>query len=160
MARPGGPLPPITLPSLPITNTVCRVFCGLADSTSGRASRSETTLAGKARLSWTESKSLAPLKATSTSAVLPSMMSSKAPPMALVKIMVPATNATPSTIANAESSRRSLRANRLRQVTRHTSAVLGGGRGFAGSELLHLVQDLLPVRSPELVDDASVREED
>ena len=61
MARPGGPLPPSTLPSLPITKTVCNVFCGWADPTSGNASRSETTLAGKVRLSWPESKSLAPL---------------------------------------------------------------------------------------------------
>ena len=60
-ARPGGPLPPITLPSLPITKTVCSVFCGLADATSGSASSFGTTLAGKVRLSWPESKSLAPL---------------------------------------------------------------------------------------------------
>src|SRR3954471_23128968 len=87
------------------------------------------------------------------------MMLSKAPPMALVKIRVPATKATPSTIANAESSRRSLRANRLRQVTRHTSGALARRGGLARGELLHLVQHLLPVRTAELVDDEPVGEE-
>src|SRR3954453_11610376 len=87
------------------------------------------------------------------------MMSSKAPPMALVKIRVPATNATPSTIANAESSRRSLRANRLRQVTRHTSGALARRGGLARSELLHLVQHLVAVRTAELVHDEPVGEE-
>src|SRR6187431_2843183 len=87
------------------------------------------------------------------------MMSSKAPPIALVKIIVPATNATPSTIANAESSRRSLRAKRLRQVTRHMSVALARRGGLPGRELLHLVQHLLTVGVAELPDDPSVGEE-
>src|SRR6478609_10246674 len=142
-----------------MTKTVWSVFCGWADLTSGSPSRSETTFARKVRLSWPESKSLAPLNATSASAVLPSMMLSNAPPIALVKIIEPATNATPSTIANADSSRRSLRAKRLRQVTRHTSAALARRRGLAGRELLHLVQHLLAVGTTKLVDDEPVGEE-
>src|ERR1700712_3794869 len=92
------------------------------------------------------------------------MMLSNAPPMALVKTTVPATKATPRTIAKAERSRRSLRATRLRQVTSSTSAALGRRRpghcGHAVSELLHLVQDLLAVRVTQLVDDPAVGEED
>src|SRR6478609_3961642 len=143
-----------------MTKTVWSVFCGWADLTSGSPSRSETTFARKVRLSWPESKSLAPLNATSASAVLPSMMLSNVPPMALVKTIEPATNATPSTIANAESSRRSLRAKRLRQVTRHTSGAFAGRRRLARGALLHLVQQLLAVGAAELVDDLAVGEED
>src|SRR6478735_5136426 len=88
------------------------------------------------------------------------MVMSNLPAMGLVKTIEPATNATPRTIAKAESSRRSLRAKRLRQVTRHTSVALAGRGGLAGGELLHLVQHLLTVGPTELVDDLAVGEED
>ena len=59
-ARPGGPLPPTTFPSEPITKTVCSAICGCADPTSGSASSWSTTLPGMVRESCTASKSLAP----------------------------------------------------------------------------------------------------
>src|SRR5688500_3041259 len=83
------------------------------------------------------------------------MMSSNAPPIASVKISEPATNATPSTIANALSSRRTLRATRLRQVTLNISARrVGEGEGS------HPLEDPLGCRVAHLVDHPAVREED
>ena len=52
------------------------------------------------------------------------MMSSNAPPIASVKMNEPDTNATPSTIANALSASRTLRANTLRQVILSTDSSL------------------------------------
>ena len=86
------------------------------------------------------------------------MMSSKAPPIASVKISEPATNATPSTIANALRSSRSLRATRLRQVTLSIAQAPRPPAELA--KLRHPLEHPLGRRVAHLVDDLAVGEED
>ena len=77
-----------------------------------------------------------------------------------VKISEPATNATPSTIANVLINSRSLRPSRLFQAA--CSITRPGRRGveLAGVHVRHPGQHLLAVRLAQLVDDPAVGEED
>ena len=93
-----------------------------------------------------------------TSPVVLSMIPWKLLSSVSVNTNDPATNATPSTMANALMASRSLRASRLRTVTRNISGHLVGRR-LETAELLHLLQDVMGRRGAQLADHPAVAEE-
>src|SRR4029078_10349305 len=128
---PGGRKPPITLPSLPTTNVPKLVIRPSARSAPGTAASSATRDAGTVRAPEGPPPKPPPLSAdvpgrTMTSPTAPLVNPVKARPRVSVKTYDPDTNATPRMTAKALRNRRSLGANRLRQVARSTASGSGG----------------------------------
>src|SRR5919112_4594874 len=99
-----------------------------------------------------------PAGRTMASDVDPLTMFSKVALRPVLKVITPARKPMPSTMASVLISRRTLRASRLRQVRRSTSARrLLDGRVL---ERRHLGEDLVAVGVAQLVDDLAVGEED
>src|SRR5829696_4621449 len=99
-----------------------------------------------------------PAGRTTASEVEPLTMLSKVALRPVLKVITPARKPMPSTMASVLISRRTLRASRLRQVRRSTSA-----RRLLDRDVLepgHLGEDLVAVGIAQLVDDHSVGEEE
>src|SRR5918995_1636938 len=88
------------------------------------------------------------------------MMPSKVVDSPLLKTSTPERKATPSTIDRPLMTSRSLRASRLRRVSRNISGGLCGDGRREGLERRHVLEDLLTVGLVDLVDDLAVGEED
>src|SRR6478735_10960392 len=89
------------------------------------------------------------------------MMLSNVDDRPLLKTRTPDRNATPSTMARPLITSRTLRASRLRRVSLSTSRLSGLGPASGGQVLQpgHVLEDLLALRVPDLVDHQAVGEE-
>src|SRR5687768_5180578 len=131
----------------------------MASATSGRAD-SLSTSAGVIR--WVATPALAaetsPAGRTMASEVEPLTMFSKVALRPVLKVITPARKPMPSTMASVLISRRTLRASRLRQVRRSTSAHRLRHRDVLQPG--HLGEDQVAVGVAQLVDDLPVGEEE
>src|SRR5688572_22917429 len=132
----------------------------MASATSGRAD-SLSMSAGVIR-SVVASPALtadaSPTGRTMASDVEPLTMFSKVALRPVLKVLTPARKPMPSTMATVLISRRTLRASRLRQVRRSTSARRLHHRGVLQAG--HLGEDLVAVGVAHLVNDHAVREKE
>src|SRR3954447_18944839 len=148
----GAPRPPTTLRFLPTTKTPSACTLPSTRAAPGTVSRRRTSEAGTVRVDGSPLRVVLPAGRTTTSPTDAPNSLLNPSLSAAEKTREPTTKATPSAIAKVLISRRTLRASRLFHTARSTS-----DRRFGGS---HPGDDLLALRIVQLVDDATVGEED
>src|SRR4051812_5929810 len=158
----GAPWPPTSLPCLSRRNRPAPSTLPSARATCGRSASLATSAGVTVSVEGADwPNDSVPTGRTTASEVEPLMMLSKVWLSPWLKISTPARNATPSTMASALITSRSLRAARLRRVSRSIGpapSVREVHRG--GLQCGQVLQHLLAVGTGQLVDHAAVGEED
>src|SRR6478735_6726686 len=171
----GGPKPLTTLPVLLTTKTPNALTLPSTRAAPGTSRSFSTRLPGRVTVEGAPSAVVPPSGRTTTSPTVEAKSAVKLRLRVSEKISEPATNATPSTIANVLSSSRTLRPSRLLRAV----LIIRGPRGSVGcrsgagearsfvgwsSRVLghpvHDLEHLLAGRRAQLVDHATVGEED